>query len=72
MKRLAGIAACDINRLSEPRGTIAAMTVTGHLDVVAFDAPDIDKLASFYADLAGWPIAGKDSDWIALRTSDGP
>ena len=71
MKR-SRLAAYDLDRLSEAAGTIGAMTMTGHLDVVAFDAPDIDKLASFYADLAGWPIAGKDSDWIALRTSDGP
>jgi hypothetical protein len=48
------------------------MTVTGHLDVVAFDAADIDKLANFYATLARWHIAGKDSDWIALQTPDGP
>jgi catechol-2,3-dioxygenase len=48
------------------------MTVTGHLDVVAFDAADIDKLANFYATLARWHIAGKDSDWITLQTPDGP
>jgi catechol 2,3-dioxygenase-like lactoylglutathione lyase family enzyme len=51
---------------------MGAMTMTGHLDVVAFDTPDIDKLASFYAALTGWQIADKDSDWIALRTPDGP
>jgi catechol-2,3-dioxygenase len=51
---------------------LGAMTVTGHLDVVAFDAPDIDKLASFYAALTGWPIAGKESDWIVLQAPDGP
>ena len=26
------------------------------LELVAFDAPDIDRLASFYAELAGWEI----------------
>lgn len=48
------------------------MTVTGHLDVVAFDAPDIGKLADFYAALAGWQIVGNESDWIQLRIPDGP
>ena len=47
------------------------MTVTGRLEVVALDAPDIDKLASFYAALAGWEIIRKESDWIALRTGNG-
>jgi catechol-2,3-dioxygenase len=47
------------------------MTVTGRLEIVAFDAPDIDKLASFYAGLTGWEIAGKESDWITVRTGDG-
>jgi hypothetical protein len=29
------------------------MTVTGRLELVAFDAPNIEKVASFYAELAG-------------------
>jgi len=48
------------------------MTVTGRLEVIALDAPDIEKLASFYAELTGWTIAGKESDWITIRTGDGP
>ena len=47
------------------------MTVTGRLELVALDAPDIDKLASFYAELAGWEIARRESDWIVVRTADG-
>jgi catechol-2,3-dioxygenase len=47
------------------------MTVTGKLELVAFDAPDIRRLASFYAELAGWEIAREDSDWITIRTGDG-
>ncbi len=47
------------------------MTVTGHLEVVALDAADIEKLASFYAELTGWEIVDKDSDWITLRAADG-
>jgi hypothetical protein len=30
------------------------MTVTGRLELVAFDATDIVGLASFYAELTGW------------------
>lgn len=37
---------------------------------MAFDAPDIEKLATFYAELTGWQIASKDTDWISLRTPD--
>jgi catechol-2,3-dioxygenase len=47
------------------------MTVTGRLELVALDAPDIEKLASFYAELAGWEIIRKDSDWITVRAGDG-
>jgi len=46
-------------------------TVTGRLELAALDAPDIDRLASFYAELTGWKIIRKDSDWITLRTGDG-
>ena len=47
------------------------MTVTGRLATVAFDAPDIEKLASFYAALTGWELAQKEHDWITLRSPDG-
>jgi catechol 2,3-dioxygenase-like lactoylglutathione lyase family enzyme len=47
------------------------MTVTGRLEIVALDAPDIDKLASFYADLAGWQIVKREDDWIEVRVPDG-
>lgn len=47
------------------------MTVTGRLDCVALDAADIDRLASFYAELAGWDLVRKDPDWITIRTGDG-
>ena len=47
------------------------MTVTGRLELVAFDAPDIDALAAFYAELTGWEVARKDDDWITLRLPDG-
>jgi len=47
------------------------MTVTGHLELAALDARDIDGLASFYAELTGWEITRKDTDWITMRTGDG-
>src|SRR6266851_4600380 len=57
--------------LSEGWGRMGGMTVTGRLELVALDAPDIEKLASFYAELAGWEIIRKDSDWITIRTGEG-
>jgi catechol 2,3-dioxygenase-like lactoylglutathione lyase family enzyme len=50
---------------------MANMTTTGRLELVAFDTPDIDRLAGFYADLGGWKIVRREDDWIALRTDDG-
>jgi catechol 2,3-dioxygenase-like lactoylglutathione lyase family enzyme len=47
------------------------MTTTGLLDVVALDAADIEQLAAFYAELTGWQIASKDSEWITMRAPDG-
>jgi len=47
------------------------MTVTGRLELVAFDARDIDTLASFYAALAGWDIVRTESDWVTIRAADG-
>ncbi len=47
------------------------MTVTGRLELVALDAADIDTLASFYAELAGWTINRKDDDWITVQAGEG-
>jgi predicted enzyme related to lactoylglutathione lyase len=47
------------------------MTVTGHLELVAFDASDIQQVASFYGRLAGWQIVRHDTEWITMRTADG-
>jgi catechol 2,3-dioxygenase-like lactoylglutathione lyase family enzyme len=44
---------------------------TGRLEMVALDAPDIDTLASFYAEMAGWQIIRKEPDWITIRTGAG-
>jgi catechol-2,3-dioxygenase len=47
------------------------MTMTGRLELVAFDAQDIASLASFYVDLTGWQIAQREPGWITVRTGDG-
>jgi catechol 2,3-dioxygenase-like lactoylglutathione lyase family enzyme len=41
------------------------------LELAALDARDIDGLASFYAELTGWEIVRRDTDWITMRTGDG-
>ena len=47
------------------------MTVTGRLELAALDAPDIQRLAAFYAELTGWEVVREVSDWITLRAGDG-
>ena len=47
------------------------MTTTGRLELVALDAPDIEKLAAFYTELTGWKVVSTDDDWITVETSDG-
>jgi catechol 2,3-dioxygenase-like lactoylglutathione lyase family enzyme len=47
------------------------MTTTGRLELLALDAPDIERLASFYTELAGWEIVGREPDWITVRADDG-
>lgn len=47
------------------------MTVTGRLELVAIDAADIERLASFYAQLTGWTIVRADPDWITMQLPDG-
>jgi catechol-2,3-dioxygenase len=43
----------------------------GKLKTVVLDAPDIAKLAGFYAALAGWTQSHADDEWINLDTPDG-
>lgn len=47
------------------------MTNTGRLDLVAFDAPDIERLASFYTELTGGKVVGNVGNWITVRLADG-
>jgi catechol 2,3-dioxygenase-like lactoylglutathione lyase family enzyme len=43
----------------------------GRLDLLALDAPDIDRLAAFYADLTGWKRHVEEPDWITLINGAG-
>src|ERR1700722_43239 len=44
----------------------------GSLRAVALDAPDIDRLATFCEQLAGWRrVPDGDDEWITLDTGDG-
>lgn len=47
------------------------MTITGAFELAAFDAADIETLADFYKQLAGWEVVRQVPDWITLRTGDG-
>ena len=47
------------------------MTVTGKLELAAFDAADTETLARFFVDLAGWEMVRNDSGWIILQAGDG-
>jgi len=48
----------------------APTPVTGHLEGVALDAADIDRLATFYTHLTGWRTVRHVEDWITLRADD--
>jgi predicted enzyme related to lactoylglutathione lyase len=43
----------------------------GSLRAVALDAPDINRLATFYELLAGWRRVFGDDEWITLEVGDG-
>ena len=59
-------------------GRIGGMTsephrrAIGSLRAVALDAPDIDLLATFYEQLAGWRrVPDDDDEWITIDSGDG-
>jgi hypothetical protein len=58
--------------LSDPVGRIRRMI--GRLQLIAFDAPDIRRLASFYGQLADLKevAAEADDDWITMAGRTGP
>jgi catechol 2,3-dioxygenase-like lactoylglutathione lyase family enzyme len=50
---------------------MSGMTVTGTLELVAFDTVDAKKLADFYVQLTGWEVVRSVPGWIAVQTADG-
>ncbi len=47
------------------------MTATARLDLAIFDAADIEKVGSFYAELTGWDVVRSDADRFGIRTPAG-
>jgi catechol 2,3-dioxygenase-like lactoylglutathione lyase family enzyme len=47
------------------------MTVTAPLDLAIFDAPDIEKVGSFYAELTGWKVCRQDAERFGVRAPNG-
>lgn len=47
------------------------MSVTARLDLAIFDAADIEKVGSFYAELTGWDVIRNDVDRFGVRVPDG-
>ncbi|MEV0583628.1 VOC family protein [Nonomuraea sp. NPDC050310] len=47
------------------------MTTAGRLELVAFDAADIERVAAFYRELTGWQVVRRITDWITLQAPDG-
>ena len=47
------------------------MTSSARLELVALDAPDIERLASFYTELTGGDVVKSDPDWITIRLVSG-
>jgi catechol 2,3-dioxygenase-like lactoylglutathione lyase family enzyme len=47
------------------------MDVTARLDLAIFDAPDIERVGTFYAELTGWEVVRQDADRFGVRTPDG-
>ena len=47
------------------------MTAIAQLDIAIFDAPDIDRVGSFYAELTGWEVVRSNADRFALGAPNG-
>ena len=47
------------------------MTQVAVLDIAIFDAPDIEKEGTFYAELTGWDVVRQDADRFGLRAPNG-
>jgi catechol 2,3-dioxygenase-like lactoylglutathione lyase family enzyme len=47
------------------------MDVTARLDLAIFDAPDIERVGTFYAELTGWEVVRRDPDRFGVRAPGG-
>jgi len=47
------------------------MTESTRLELVAFDAADIDALSAFYVALTGATVSHRDVDWITITLPSG-
>src|SRR3954447_16953267 len=47
------------------------MTQVAILDIVIFDAADIDRVGSFYAELTGWHVVRKDAERFGVQAPNG-
>jgi catechol 2,3-dioxygenase-like lactoylglutathione lyase family enzyme len=52
-------------------GQDVTMTVTARLDLAIFDAADIAKVGSFYAELTGWEVVRQNSDRFGIQAPNG-
>ncbi len=41
-------------------------------DLTVLDTPDPMASATFYAELLGWDVVRTDTDWVTVRSPDGP
>lgn len=47
------------------------MTTTARLDIAVFDAADIERVGSFYAELTGWEVVRKNADRFGVQAPNG-
>ena len=50
---------------------MSAMTAFAMLDIAIFDAADIERAGTFYAELTGWDVVRKDAERFGLRAPNG-
>jgi hypothetical protein len=46
------------------------MAVTARSGLARFDAVDVEKVGSFYGELAGWDVVGKDGERFGVPTPE--
>jgi catechol 2,3-dioxygenase-like lactoylglutathione lyase family enzyme len=51
---------------------VRGVTPIARFQLVALDCPDPQRLAAFYAEITGMPVAQDDGDWVELDGGGGP